>query len=295
MIRQSAKLAHAIGFAVLALAIGAAFAVGSSPPITHPAVHPAVGGPTTVVQIRVRSQGSDAEGYNELQIIPPGGTSCAAAVRGGPLVYDTFDTSGLVTVYIGPRAQVRYPAITNAFDLAGPDAGMEQWCPGTYTGRVLYWAAGPIPPSPESTFRFRISATKRTPSSKTAVARRLERVTVRPALGTPTRIFFVRYRADRARATSGDVVEVEGPRHTVCQGVLVRAEAETPYGTRGPFTLHVGPGVDLSEGNGFRPARDSGAGTPLREWCAGTYRGMILYENVMKFTVVARFKLHVPK
>jgi hypothetical protein len=77
--------------------------------------------------------------------------------------------------------------------------------------------------------------------------------------------------------------------------VLVRSAAETPYGTRGPFTLHIGPGVDLSEGNGFRPARDSGAGAPLREWCAGTYRGTIFYENVMKFTVIARFNLRVAK
>jgi hypothetical protein len=204
-------------------------------------------------------------------------------------------TSGLVTVYIGPRAQVRYPAITNAFELVGPGAGIARWCPGTYTGRVLYWGGGPIPPSPESTFRFRISASRRTPSSKTAVAHDLERVTARPALGTPSRIFAVHYRADRARATSGDVVEVDGPRHTACQGVLVRSAAETPYGTGGPFTLHIGPGVDLSEGSGFRPARDTGAGTPLREWCAGTYRGTVLYENVMKFTIIARFKLHVAK
>jgi hypothetical protein len=118
--------------------IGGASAMGSSDPVTLPPVHPAVGGPTTVVHVRVMSQGSDAEGYNELQVIPPRGTSCAAETGGGPLEEDTFDTSGLVTVYIGPRAQLRYPAITNAFELVGPDAGMARWCPGTYTGRVLY-------------------------------------------------------------------------------------------------------------------------------------------------------------
>jgi hypothetical protein len=77
--------------------------------------------------------------------------------------------------------------------------------------------------------------------------------------------------------------------------VLVRSAAETPYGTQAPFALHIGPGVDLSEGNGFRPTRDSGFGTPVREWCAGTYRGTIFYENVMHFTVIARFKLRVAK
>jgi hypothetical protein len=284
--------AASVGPVLAVVVIGGASAMGSSHPVTHPAVHPAVGGLTTVVHVRVMSEGSDAEGYNELQVFPPRGTSCAGAVGSGPLAYGTFNASGLVTLYIGPRAQVRYPAITNAFELAGPNAGYAAWCPGTYTGRVLYKGGGPIPPSPESTFRFRISASKRIPSSKTAVARDLERVTVRPALGTPSRIFAVHYRADRARATSGDVVEVDGPRHTACQGVLVRTEAETAYGTQGALTLHIGPSANEVQ---LQPIRNGGFGTPVREWCAGIYRGTILYENVMKFTVIGRFKLRVAK
>jgi hypothetical protein len=64
--------------------------MGASVLVTHPAVHPAIGGPTTVVHVRVMSQGSDGAGYNELQVFPPRGTSCAAAVHGGPLEQDTF-------------------------------------------------------------------------------------------------------------------------------------------------------------------------------------------------------------
>jgi hypothetical protein len=60
VIRQSAKLAVTIAFALLlAFATGAALAVGSPSPVRHPAVHPAVGGLTSIVQVHVIADGQD--------------------------------------------------------------------------------------------------------------------------------------------------------------------------------------------------------------------------------------------
>jgi hypothetical protein len=37
----------------------------------------------------------------------------------------------------------------------------------------------------------------------------------------------------------------------------------------------------------------NGSGALLHSWCAGTYEGTMFYEHGPKFTVIARFKLHV--
>jgi hypothetical protein len=197
---------------------------------------------------------------------------------------------------------VRYPGITNAFDLLGAGAGIARWCPGNYTGQVVYNTGGPLPPSVDSTFGFRVSSKKRTPQVKPAVARNLTPVAISPERGLHSTIFAVRYRADRAAGNSGDVVEVDGPTKTACRGVLVRGADETQSGARGSVTLHIGPSADAvhdyrwkSDGTAYEPARDSGFGAPLRDWCAGTYRGTIFYENVMKFDVIARFTLTVAR
>lgn len=43
----------------------------------------------------------------------------------------------------------------------------------------------------------------------------------------------------------------------------------------------------------YLPVSSAGLNPPLPRWCEGTYRGTILYENLAKLVVVARFKLAV--
>jgi hypothetical protein len=306
VIRQSAKLAVAIGLALLVSAMGAAFAVGSSPPVKHPAVDPAVGGLTTIVQVHVVVGGEGADSNDELEVTAPSGTPCANATA-GLVVMDNVagpheDGSGPVTLYIGPGAAEEYPAMAgyNAYNLVGPGSGLARWCPGTYTGEIVYQQE-PGPPVVRATFRFRISATKHAaPAPPPAVAHELKPVTVFPDRGLGGTIFAVRYRADAASYDIGDVIDVNGPKHSGCRGGLVRLSSERPDWTAGPLTAHIGPvaGGSVrwgSEATVASPARDNGSGAALRRWCPGTYKGTILHEHYAKFTVIARFGLHVAR
>jgi hypothetical protein len=205
VIRQSAKLAVTIGFALLAFATADTFAVGSAPPVKHPAVHPAFGGLTTIVRVHVVADGYDpVEGPDELEVTAPNGTRCANAAANlvvlGNVNGPRQDGSGPVTLYIGPGATEQYPAMVgyNAYDLSVEGTGrlLARWCPGTYTGEITQ--PGPIPPFVTTTFQFRISATKHVrPPPKPAVAHDLKLVTVSPSRGHRGTIFAVRYRAEQ--------------------------------------------------------------------------------------------------
>ena len=308
MIGQSAKVAVAIGLALLTSAIGGAFAVGSPPPVKHPAVYPAVGGLTTIVQVHVVADGQDNFSSDELEVTPPSGTSCANA-SADLVVMDNVmgphdDESGPVTLYIGPDAEEKYPEMAgyNAYNLVGPRSGLGRWCPGTYTGEVVYQVEG-APPIVTTAFQFRISAFKHVkPLPKPAVAHHLKPVTVAPDRGRRGTIFAVRYRADVPSFDSGDVVDVDGPKHSACRGPLIRSWSGRQAFTPGPLTLHIGPGADRvhnyrwdSDGTGYEPALDSGTGPTLGHWCPGTYTGTILHEQYTKFTVIVRFTLTVAR
>jgi hypothetical protein len=212
------------------------------------------------------------------------------------------DGSGPVTLYIGPGAEERYPAMVgyNAYNLVGAGSGLARWCPGTYTGEIMYQVEG-VPPLVTTTFHFRISATRHVlPPPKPAVAHHLKLVTVSPSRGHRGTIFAIRYRAEAASQASGDVIDVDGAKHSACKGRLARVLSEHADWTPGPLTAHIGRGAGNSPRWGAlattaSPARDSGTGKPLRQWCPGVYNGTILYEHGPKFTVVARFTLAVAR
>jgi hypothetical protein len=265
------------------------------------AVSPAIGGLTTIVHFRYVALGANEGGYDadEVTVNGPGGTRCAGpVVTSGNVLGPNADQSGPVTVYIGPRAEEEYPAMSSftAYSLYVGDSGrpLARWCPGSYTGEVTY-SDLPV----RATFSFRISATKRVaPGPSPAVAHHLAAVTVSPGRGARGTIFSVRYRADAAPYESGDVVELDGPSRSACRGGLVRQLATRDDARSGPLTLHIGPGAErnhgwASQGTAASPAEDNGTGVALRRWCVGTYHGTILYENYAKFKVIARFKLHV--
>ncbi len=279
----------------------AGLADGSTSAAPKPlAVSPAIGGLTTIVHFRYVALGNDEGGYggDEVTVNGPGGTRCAGTVANGNVLGAGTNESGPVTVYIGPRADEEYPAMESltALSLYVGDSGrpLARWCPGSYTGEVTY----PSLPT-RATFSFRISATKRVaPGPHPAVAHHLAAVTVSPGLGARGTIFSVRYRADAAPYDSGDVVELDGPNRSACGGGLVRQLATRDDARSGPLTLHIGPGAEhnhgwASQGTAASPAEDNGTGVALRRWCVGTYQGTILYEKYAKFTVIARFKLHV--
>jgi hypothetical protein len=309
VIRQSARLALTIGIALLlAFATGAALAAGSPSPVRHPAVHPAVGGLTSIVQVHVIADGQDNFSSDQLEITAPSGTSCANATAGlvvtGPVQGPRDDSSGPVTLYIGPGAEERYPAMVgyNAYDPFGARSRLGRWCPGTYTGEITYEVdVGGVPPLVTTTFHFRISATKHVePMPKPAVAHDLKLVTVSPSRGHRGTIFGVRYPADAASHASGDVIDVDGPKHSACQGRVVRVLSEHANWTPGMLTAHIGPGAGPSLRWGelattASPARDGGTGKPLQQWCPGTYNGTIFHERGPKFTVVAQFALAVAR
>jgi hypothetical protein len=308
VIRESAKVAVAIGLALLAFGTAAAFAVGSAPPVKHPAVHPAVGGLTTIVEVHVVADGYDAVGGpDQLEVTAPNGTRCANAAANlvvmGNVSGPHQDGSGPVTLYIGPGATEQYPALANydAYDLSDEGTGrlLARWCPGTYTAEITQ--PRPVYSVVTTTFQFRISATKHVqPPPKPAIAHDLKPVTVSPSRGHRGTIFAVRYRADAASQASGDVIDVDGPKHSACKGRLVRVLSEHANWTPGPLTAHIGPGAGNSRRWGelattASPAQDSGTGKPLRQWCPGTYSGTIFNERGPKFTVVARFALTVAR
>jgi hypothetical protein len=289
--------------AVVALSgiTGAGLADGSSAAPKRLAVSPAVGGVTTIVHFHYVALGANEGGYDadELTVNGPGGTRCAGPVlTSGDVLGPNADQSGPVTIYIGPRAEEEYPAMSSftAYDLYVGDSGrpLARWCAGTYTGEVTY---SDLPT--RATFSFRISATKpAAPELRPAVADHLAAVRVSPGQGARGTIFSVRYRADAAPYESGDVVELNGPSHSACRGGIVRQLATHQDARSGPLTLHIGPGAEhnhgrASQGTAASPAEDNGTGVALRRWCAGTYQGTILYEKYTKFTVISRFKLHV--
>jgi hypothetical protein len=297
-----------IGFALFAFAAADAFAVGSAPPVKHPAVHPAVGGLTTIVEVHVVADGYDAVGGpDKLEVTAPNGTRCANAAANlvvmGNVSGPHQDGSGPVTLYIGPGAAERYPAIANydAYDLNDEGTGrrLARWCPGTYTGEITQ--PQPVYSSVvTTTFHFRISATKHMQPLKPVIAHDLKPVTVSPSRGHRGTIFAVRYRADAASQASGDVIDVDGPKHSACNGRLVRALSEHANWTPGTLTAHIGPGAGPSLRWGdlattASPAQDSGTGKPLRQWCPGVYNGTIFYEHGPKFTVIAHFTLAVTR
>jgi hypothetical protein len=135
-------------------------------------------------------------------------------------------------------------------------------------------------------FRFRIVANRST-KLPTTVAWNLRSVTVKPDRGGRRTVFAVHFRADSTPYYSGDVIQVYGPKRSACQGSVVRTAAGHHGQPSRPLTLHIGPG------GAYHPYADNGLGKPLPRWCSGTYNGTIFYEHGPKFTVVARFKLHV--
>lgn len=150
----------------------------------------------------------------------------------------------------------------------------------------------------DDAFQFRISASVRVKPPAVGTARRLRSVQVSPGLGGRTTIFAVRYHADSSAYDRGDVIEVDGPKHSACSGSVVRARTLPHDGRGGPLTLHMGPGVDRirrwkQQATAEAPTSEIGSGARLRRWCSGTYKGRIFYENGPNFTVIARFRLTV--
>jgi hypothetical protein len=236
-------------------------------------------------------------GGDFLSVIGPADTRCA-----GDLIVDgsvngaNADGSGPVTLYIGPRIAESYPWLSNTYDPASlATTPLTRWCPGAYTGQIGALGA---PGTLEHTFQFSISATKQT--TPATVARHLRSVALLPGHGGPATVFAARYRADRGQSDHGDVVQVDGPKHSACSGTVIRAAAGREDQRVGSLTLHIGAGASRNKGwyreaSAYVPVSDNGLGKPLRQWCSGTYQGTVFYEDVLKFTVIARFKLRVTK
>jgi hypothetical protein len=203
-----------------------------------------------------------------------------------------------VTLYIGPDSARDYPHAYNTNEPEYEQSGkpLKRWCPGTYTGSIGFLGPGGV----DDAFQFRISATARVKPAAVETARHLRSVQVSPRLGRRTTMFAVRYHGDSSAYDRGDVIEVDGPKHSACSGSVVRAGALPHDGRGGPLTLHIGPGVNRNkrwkqQATAEAPVSEMGNGAPLRRWCPGTYNGTILYENGPNFTVVARFQLAVAR
>jgi hypothetical protein len=270
---------------------------------------PAVGGLTTIVRLHfVADVWDDQYGGDVVFVTGPSGTACAGTVVGANnVVGDPYqgirgsnsDGSGPAVIYIGPGADSAYPWEPNAYDptVVQHDTALARWCPGEYTGTIL--GSDPYPTTPKATFHFRISASTRVkPAPVPSVARRLRQVKVSPRRGGHGTIFAVRYRADTNSYARGDVIEVNGPKHSPCSGSVAGGVSGLPNARSGAVTLHIGPEAAANErwyelGYAYPPVNDNGSGVQLRRWCPGTYKGTILYEHGPKFTVVARFKLGV--
>jgi hypothetical protein len=303
LIGRPVKLAAGINAAALVACVAAsAGAGGLSRPVRHPAVHPTLGGLTTIVRVEVVADSLGAFDSDELEVAGPSGTPCAGdLIAGSGVIHAPGNDGGPVTLYIGPAAAERYPAMAlgGANDLWVSARRLTRWCSGTYTGKVLYDSGTSLPPVLTTSFQFRISANTRvglTPAP--AVARALRPVTVAPRRGRGSSVFTVRYRADAAPYSSGDVIEVDGPKGSACRGGLARLPSARAGEHAGLLSAHIGPGAGQSfrwgaEATTASPAPNNGIGKPLRRWCSGTYNGTIFYERGPKFTVVARFKLRV--
>jgi hypothetical protein len=280
-------------------------AVSGSAAPTPLGVSPATGGLTSIVTVHFTADSTDdAYGGDDVVVEGPEHTECA----GSMLDYDAVngpnsDGSGSVTLYIGPRATWVYPQMAagnasepgNVYDI-GSESGkpLARWCPGQYTGLVGMQGA---PGTLQHTFAFRISANARSRLDITS-ARHLRSVAASPGWAYRRTVVSVRYRADGGRAGSGDVVQLVGLSHGACRGTLVRESVPRSGRHSRQVTLHIGPGATRNRrwngpGLAYVPVSNSGLGRPLRSWCAGTYNGAIFDEQGPKFTVVARFKLHV--
>jgi hypothetical protein len=283
------------GLVVLPVSRGIALTSASAGP-TRLTVSPTVGGPTSIMSVHfVADYTATVYGGDFLSVVGPDDTRCAGDLIGdGGVNGPNADGSGPVTLYIGPRIEEAYPWLTNTYDPASlTTTPLTRWCPGSYTGQIGDSGA---PGTLEHTFQFSISATKHT--TPPTVARHLRPVALLPGQGGLATVFAVRYRADRGRSDHGDVVQVDGPKHSACSGTVVRAGAGREDQRVGSLTLHIGPGASRNkqwyrQASAYVPVSDNGLGKPLRQWCSGTYQGTVFYEDVLKFTVVARFKLRV--
>lgn len=301
-----------IAAGVLTLCGNVGLAADSNPtsPTTIQAT-PAVGGLTTIVRLHfVADVWDDQYGGDVVSVTGPSGTACAGTVIGANnVVGDPYqgvrgpnsDGSGPAVIYIGPGADSAYPWAPNAYDPAvfEHETALARWCPGEYTGTIL--GSDPYPTTPKATFQFRISTSTRVkPAPVPSVARHLRQVKVSPRRGGHGTIFAVRYRADANSYARGDVVQVNGPKHSPCSGSVAGGISGLPNARSGPVTLHIGPEADANDrwyqlGYAYPPVSDNGKGVQLRRWCSGRYNGTTLYENGAKFTVIARFRLTVTR
>lgn len=249
---------------------------------------PAVGGVSAIIRIHFVADGYDGNyGGDYVAVTGPSGTPCASDVAYGDVIGPHEDASGPATVYIGPVPSRQYPWAVNAIPIISAESRqpLTRWCAGTYSGHVGYFSPTGSGGTDDN-FQFRIVAHGST-KLLTTVARHLRSVTVKPDRGDQRAVFAVRYRADSTPYDSGDVVEIYGPSHSACRGRVLRAKAGPSDKRSQSLTLHIGPGA------AYYPYGDNGTGKPLRRWCSGTYHGTLFYEHGPKFTVVARFKLHV--
>lgn len=297
--------------AALVVVGGTTLASGSTSGPQSLVVTPAIGGLTTIVQLHlIADVWDDQYGGDVVSVKGPSGTACVGQVVGAEnVVGDPYqgiqgpnrDKSGPATVYIGPRVDSRYPWEPNAYPptVGAHDAPLARWCPGQYTGEI--WGSDPYATTPKATFQFDISATTRVrPPPSPRAARHPRRVTISPRRGERGAIFAVRYRADANLYARGDVLEVDGPKHSTCRGNVAGGTVGLPNTRSGLVTLHIGPGVERNsrwyqQRYAYQPVTDSGNGVQLRYWCPGTYKATILYENRTKFTIMARFDLYVAR
>jgi hypothetical protein len=306
-IRDVAWRAAAILWVGALAAFVSAASSSASTPLKQITVSPAVGGPGTIFHVHYDADIVEGGGASDdLYLNGPKGTACAGMLVDGATAGRASGFGGPVTLYIGPGASVAYPTIglggSGTYEPATDDPKpLRQWCPGTYTGQI--WFEGPTPAILEGTFTLVVSASKHgTPPPRATVARHLRQVTVSPRPGAAKSIFDVRYLADQSGLTSGDVVELDGPRRSACSGSLLRVvttRRNDPSGL-GQLTLHIGPGAvrkypRLAYTSAYDPLSPKGTQAPLRRWCAGTYNGRIWLEKYANFVLEAHFQLTVAK
>jgi hypothetical protein len=268
----------------------------------HLAVTPAVAGLTRTVRVHYVADGDDGEGGDTVFVAGPSGTRCAGDSVIVGSVSGPDNGGGPVTVYMGPNAAEDYPWPANEANTFAPEVPSSEtlvarWCPGRYAGQI--WYEGPTPAILRATFSFDVIRRGHDNEPRPRVAPHLRAVTVAPLRGSSRTIFAVWYGADDAGFDSGDVVRLEGPMRSACHGRVLSATSGRAVGqTKGPATLHIGPGAGhnhrwAQQQVAFEPSSATATGAPFGRWCPGTYKGTILHEHGAKFTVVARFKLVV--
>jgi hypothetical protein len=103
-------------------------------------------------------------------------------------------------------------------------------------------------------------------------------------------IFTVHYITDAAEGDYQSDVELDGPSHTRCAGMLVYQSAVRDDSSAGPLTLYIGPGVEEIYpwlDTAFDPATEGRYdATPLQHWCPGTYLGKIWGPEIGLWAVV---------